>query len=401
MAKGLSLTNTWETIREVDLRPLREEALKVVKIAIVGSPGSGRSVLADKMRCDPERPQLQAQTPIWILDLENFEQAIGADLIILLVDSRERDTVREQEMVRSWHNRGQRVLVFINQFEQESGAIDIVPGTVQRRGHIVWGSPHDDDFLLKQFAPQVIDLLRDQLLSLGRHFPFFRVPIARYMINDTCVSNAAYAFSTGLAEIVAVLNIPIAVTDMVILSKNQAYLAYKLGLALGFSTRWQDYVVEFGGVLGSGFIWREIARTLVGLVPVWGIVPKTAIAYAGTYVIGQAILQWYLTGRHISKGQMRQIYQQALANGREIARRFFGKLHLPRLPKISRPKLPALPRPRQRRKSGALADGLQVCAKCDQLSATDAQYCQYCGEPLGDMMAGRDPGTDELSAPKP
>ena len=253
MAKRIAFPNTWETIKEVDLRPLREQALKLVKIAIVGAPGSGRATLVDQMRCDPARPHLQADTPLLILDLEHAEQATGADLIILIMDSRKRDSALEQKMVKSWHNYGRRVFVFINQFEVGTEIQQAGPAGAQPKQRVVWGSVQDSDFLLKQFAPLVIDILRDRLLSLGRHFPLFRVPIARYVINDTCVSNAAYALSTGLAETVAVLDVPIAVADMVILTKNQAYLAYKLGLALGYSTRWQDYVAEFGGVLGGGF----------------------------------------------------------------------------------------------------------------------------------------------------
>ena len=401
MANRWKFLNTWDTIKEVDLRPLRERALKIVNIAIVGAPGSGRAALADQLRRDPARPQLEAHTPVQILDLEYAHQAVGADLIILIVDSRERDTAMEQELVRSWHNRGQRVLVFINQVAFMEGTHETTPAVVPRGQGVVWGSVQDSDFLLKQFAPQVINLLHDQLTSLGRHLPLFRVPVARYLINDTCVSNAAYAFSTGLAETVAVLDIPIAVTDMIILSKNQALLAYKVGLALGFSTRWQDYVVEFGGVLGGGFIWREIARTLVGFIPVWGIVPKSAIAYAGTYVIGQAILQWYLTGRHVSRKQLRHLYQQALSNGRDVALRFLGRMPRPRIPKVSRPRLP---RPRLRRRTVITPLNPRICSECDQTSAPDAYFCQYCGAPFfheGVMLTSGESGPELQTPPIP
>ena len=100
----------------------------------------------------------------------------------------------------------------------------------------------------------------------------------------------------------------------------QAFLVYKLGLALGYSTHWGDYAAEFGSVLGGGFLWRQIARSLVGLVPLYGIVPKVAISYAGTYVVGHVVLRWYLTGRHISKDEMKELFSEALGKGRDIAR---------------------------------------------------------------------------------
>jgi uncharacterized protein (DUF697 family) len=371
------LSDTWQTIKEVDLRPIREQALRGVRVAIIGAPGSGRATLADQMRRDPSHPEAEVDTPVLILDLEGAEKAVNMDLLILLMDSRRMDSSREQELVKSWHNQGLNVLVFINQFAEPDGSLSITPLTSRGKRRVVWGSVLDTDLLLEQFVPVVMEMLPEHLLSLGRYFPLFRVATARYLINDTCFSNAAYALSTGLAETVAVLDIPIAVTDMVVMSKNQAFLVYKLGLALGQSTRWQDYVVEFGGVLGSGLLWRELARTLVGLIPVWGIAPKTAIAYAGTYVVGNVVLQWYLTGRHLSRKQMQQMYKGAFARGKNVARNLIARVPRPRLsrPRLQRPKLPRL-----KRKALPAGESMRICPKCGQTSAADAKFCQYCGE---------------------
>ncbi len=53
MNKIGSLTSFWENVREADLRPLREQALAGIRIAVIGEPGSGRAALADQMRRDP------------------------------------------------------------------------------------------------------------------------------------------------------------------------------------------------------------------------------------------------------------------------------------------------------------------------------------------------------------
>jgi hypothetical protein len=90
--------------------------------------------------------------------------------------------------------------------------------------------------LLQKFAPAVIEILPERLLALGRSFPLFRIPIAHHLINDTSFANAAYSLSTGFAELVPVLNIPITITDTIVLTKAQAFLVYKLGLAFGYST---------------------------------------------------------------------------------------------------------------------------------------------------------------------
>jgi len=373
-----SLTNLWENIREADLRPLREQALLGARLAIVGQPGCGRSTLAEQMRRDPNRPQLTSDAPVLVLDLENADQANGADLIILMLDSRKLTSKREQEQARLWRNAGKKLLVFINQFEVQAGQVAVSPWASGSGQRVVWGSLLDQRFLLEQFAPAMIDSLPDLLLGLGRYFPLFRIPIARYLINEACFSNAAYALSTGLAEIVAVLDIPITIADSIVLTKSQAFLVYKLGLALGYSTRWQDYLAEFGGVLGGGFIWRQIARSLVGLIPVWGIVPKTGIAYAGTYVVGNVVLQWYLTGKHISGRQMQLLYAQARERGKILAGNLLRRMPKPRL-KLRLPQRPLrlLPAPRKAQTRKA-----QKCSKCGKTSARDASFCQYCGQPF-------------------
>jgi hypothetical protein len=113
------------------------------------------------------------------------------------------------------------------------------------------------------------------------------------------------------------------------------------------------------------------------MIPLWGIIPKTGVAYAGTYVVGHTVLQWYLTGKHLSKKQMQQIYNQALEKSKAV----LSKLSVPRLhlpiptkPKTERP-LPA-PKPTKtsRRK--------HKCPKCGKTSSRDALFCQYCGSPF-------------------
>ena len=321
--KDISLV--WNNIKEVDLKPIRESATLPIRITLVGEPGSGKHTLAEQMRNDPARPGVHTQSPITLLTINTSAEPPLAHLIILLVDGTRDDFSTEQTLVKKWSETGKNVLVFINKIDQVENWIvgDALQGW--QVPQVLYGSTKDVAYLQREFIPVVLELLPYQHLALGRQFPLFRMPIARQLINDTCFSNAAYSFSTGVAEIVPVLDIPLNLTDMIVLTKSQAFLAYKLGLLFGFSTQWQDYVTEFGGVIGGGFLWRQIARQLIGLIPVWGIVPKVAISYSGTYVVGNAILGWYLTGRHLTAKQMRALSSQAFLRGKEYARRLGGK----------------------------------------------------------------------------
>jgi hypothetical protein len=251
------ISSVWNNIKEIDLKPIRETATRPIRIAIVGEPGSGRHTLAEQMRTDPVRPDIHTQSAILFPVLDETLVVPNADLIIVIVDGTRTDFSHEQMLVKTWNDAGKNVLVIINKLDLLERNIINDTLEVWQADKVLFGSVNDTTYLQHEFIPAVLELLPQQHLSLGRHFPLFRVPIGRQLINDTCFSNAAYSFSTGLAEIVPVMTIPLTVTDMVILTKSQAFLAYKLGLLVGFSTNWQDYLTEFGGVIGGGFVWNK------------------------------------------------------------------------------------------------------------------------------------------------
>ncbi len=441
------IATVWNNIKEVDLKPIRDAAIYPVKIALVGAPGSGRHTLAEQLRSDPKRPDIHTQSTIMITTVEAASPGLAANLIILMVDSRRQELADELDLATKWSEAGKNLLVFVNQFDAQEGSQASGSRQDWPVARVVVGQVTDSSFLVNEFVPMVLEMLPNNHLAMGRLFPLFRLTIAHQLINETCFSNAAYSFSTGVAEIVPVLDLPLNLTDLVILTKSQAFLAYKLGLVVGFSTRWQDYVTEFGGVIGSGFVWRQAARSLVGLVPGWGIVPKVAIAYSGTYVVGHAILGWYLGGKHLTPKQMRELSMQAFTRGKEYALRIAAKIPK-RKPKekkegfrlgkkkpvplveevahsagditiesgealpvgelgtvsvistipndkaaIETPasrKRSILPREPKRlrishhRREQPGTEPTQVCPQCGRTSSPDARFCQYCGVLLAD-----------------
>ncbi len=390
MAGIKDLNNVWNNVKEIDLRPIAEAAQKPLRIALVARQVTTCEVLAEHMRRDPSRPDKITHTPLLIADLGDASQdphtepneVSTADLIILILDGTSEDDKKELELARGWANAGKDVLVILRQAETGDSQAN-PPEALSHwaswgKRQVISGNLDDPAFLSEELVPGVLRLLANHQLALARQFPLFRTSVAKGLINDTCFSNAAYALSTGIAEIVPIFDIPLNIADMFVLSKAQAFLVYKLGLALGLSTRWQDYVAEFGSVLGGGFLWRQVARSLVGLIPAWGIIPKMAVSYAGTYVVGNVVYQWYLTGRHVSTKQMRQLYVQAFDRGKHTARNMAAKLPKPRRKKKEKA---ALPRTAKKARLASQTEG-RVCEVCGKISAPDAQFCQYCGQAL-------------------
>ena len=364
MAGWRDLGNIWTTFKELDIRPIRDEAEHPLILAFVGAAEVGKSTLIAALRHDA-RAREKVISPTIEVDLHAAAQLGEADLIVLMLDATRGGFSVEAELFAEWQRAARNVIVFYNKMDAvvESNALG---GTLTAwsGARVALGSANDPASLATEFIPRVLDALPDQHLALARRYPLFRVAVARKLISDTSIANATYAFSTGLAEVVPALDIPFNVADIVILTKNQALMVYKLGLALGLSTRWQDHVAELGGVVGAGFLWRQVARQLVGLVPVWGILPKVAVAYAGTYAVGEAIVRWYQTGHKVSGRGMRELYADALAQGRQVAQNLFERA--PR---------PALPRPKGRVKF--------VCPHCGKQNLSDAKFCAYCAAALG------------------
>jgi hypothetical protein len=76
-------------------------------------------------------------------------------------------------------------------------------------------------------------------------------------------------------------------------------------------------MMEITPVIGAAVVWRQVAGGLVGLIPGYGILPKTAVAYAGTYITGRAAGLWYATG-FVSKADLRRFRAEATARARSV-----------------------------------------------------------------------------------
>jgi uncharacterized protein (DUF697 family) len=171
-------------------------------------------------------------------------------------------------------------------------------------------------------------------LPLARQLPPLRPAVIGALIEDAARTNALYSLTTGLAEAVPVLNVPLNLADVVVLTKNQLLMSYRIALAAGKRGRGRELMAEVAGVIGGGLLFRQAGRSLIGLIPGVGIVPKVAVAYAGTIAIGRAVSVWALDGGTLTKQAVRGFYLEASRRAKQVAKDLVSraKSMTPRLP---------------------------------------------------------------------
>ncbi len=325
MATPLTLARVWRIVKEVDLDAIRREAGRRAHILVIGESTADADALAIRLaqgQVDPAPYITAIDAPLAELGLRHIHpggrQAPGdaPTLVVAVTEGRELSPAMKAAR-KQWAAREVPLLTLAVGTSEADGALHangvlarvaIDRLDADRFGHVVEG-------LFHVTGPEA-------RTSLARRFPVLRPRIFRAIIEDTARANAGYAFSTGLAEIVPVLDLPLNIGDIVVLTKNQLMMSYRLALAAGKNGQPRELIGEIVGVLGGGLLFRQAARQLVGLLPAIGLLPKVAVAYGGTWAIGEAVVLW-ATGRgDVTRARLKQLSREGLARGREVARSF-------------------------------------------------------------------------------
>lgn len=153
-------------------------------------------------------------------------------------------------------------------------------------------------------------------LMLARDFGSFRRLYSRRLIHKTAARNAIIATCSNLP----VKSVPVvgwalsllAVTgEILVLTASQLRLCLLVAALHGRPLDFFDRVGELWPVVGSAFGWRAVARELVGFVPVAGWAMKASIAYAGTWMVGEASRLYYEMGNPTDDEVRRELHRKA------------------------------------------------------------------------------------------
>jgi len=162
-------------------------------------------------------------------------------------------------------------------------------------------------------------------LPLARLFPPFRDEVCRHIVRRVCRENTFFCLATALPNVVpSFLTLPWALgefaSDTAFLTANQIRMAFLLAAASNRPVGYAEQKSEIASIVAGAFGWRALARELVGKAPLGGgLIAKSAVAYAGTWVVGRSIERLYRLGYGLSRQERRSEYSIAYERGRQFA----------------------------------------------------------------------------------
>jgi len=166
---------------------------------------------------------------------------------------------------------------------------------------------------------------RDDLgLALARNFYAFRQPVVDRIIHSVSRENALFAVVTALPDIIpSFLELPWSIgefaSDTAFLTINQIRMAFTIAAASDKTVGYSLQRGEIATIVTGAFGWRALARELVGKIPFGaGLIPKGAIAFAGTYVVGLGLDRFHRMGYGLTAEERRSSYQEAFERGKGL-----------------------------------------------------------------------------------
>jgi hypothetical protein len=190
--------------------------------------------------------------------------------------------------------------------------------------------PAENAFTFYAYDPQrtVKEILaerNDLGLPLARHLYPFRRPVVNEIMFSVSRENALFAMATALPNVVpSLVELPWAIgefaSDTAFMTMNQIRMALLIAAASDSPIGYRQQKAEIASIVTGAFGFRAIARELVGKIPFGGgLIPKSAVAFAGTYVMGLSLERYHRLGYGLTREERRVEYEQALKHGKTVA----------------------------------------------------------------------------------
>ncbi len=278
-----NLKNMVTVLREVSLDEIREDAMRAPRLLVFGPTAFDARWLADALLGDESGDAVSTRELTGTLDdLDRY------DAVIVFDPNGEAEPLGLNDRLRS---RASAPAIF-------------------RLG----GLGAHDEARIEELRLEIVRRLPNRALAIARRFPAMRACAAKAEIDQVSMANAQFALVSNIPSLIPFVGGLAAVgADFIVLTKNQVLLMYKLAAIHGRDLDDQVGILqEIVPVVGTGFIWRSLARSAATLLPfAAGTIPKVAIAFAGTMAIGRSADFYYRTNMRPSREQLEQYIRQA------------------------------------------------------------------------------------------
>ncbi len=310
-------------MKALNWREAQTEVLAGLKntVVIVGLPNTGKSTLFNYLKgqqLSPVSPEggttrTLVRTdfgPFTLIDTpghlpELMESGMDlASVIVFLFDATKGLQTKDRELHETIKKMNKPTILAVNKVDalpgRESG--DILANEVAVSlgvAGVIPVSGRTGQNVAEELIPAMIDASPEAALVIGRELPAYRRSAAQRIIrNATLVSLAA-----GLE--------PFPLVDIPILLGNQIRLVLRLAALYGEKVDSADttqHIRELVAVIAGGLGLRYLAEEAAKLVPFGGDFISGAIAGAGTWAMGQVVLEYYEGGREINPLRLRMMY---------------------------------------------------------------------------------------------
>lgn len=318
MARKFMSSVNWKIAQEEIADEIRR------KVAIVGLANSGKSTLFNTLQGKYVSPvsHIEGTTttfvrgnfgPFTLIDTpghipEMQQEAIQeAAVTIYLLDAGEGMRPRDYENIEKLRKAEKPFVVVLNKSDLIGDTADEAAARAAARLHVqdvIPISARDGANVSEEMIPALINASPEAAIVLGRQLPQFRREAANKLVRSaTLISLAA-----GLE--------PIPLVDIPILLGNQIRLVLRVAAVYGEPMSAQ-HMRELVTTIAGGLLMRYLAEEAAKAMPFGGDLVAGAIAAAGTWAIGQVAIEYFESGKKLTRSQINDSFKRFYRRYRE------------------------------------------------------------------------------------
>ncbi|HEX8600928.1 MAG TPA: GTPase [Chloroflexia bacterium] len=234
------------------------------------------------------------------------QSAQAADAVLLLLDAGAGLRQGDADLLRYLQGLRRPVVVALNKIDLLGKDADKVAADAsQRLGvTVIPVSAKKGTNVAEKLLPALVDAMPELAVAMGRQLPRVRRAMANKIVKQSSILNTAVG-----AE-------PIPFIDIPVLLATQSRMVLRIAAIYGepFAAK---HAKELISTIAGGLAFRFLAQQGAKLVPTGGWAVAAGIAALGTWGIGQAAIEYFESGKRLSKQQLRDMYKHILDRDRE------------------------------------------------------------------------------------